>query len=341
MTGTELNSVIIRAGGAVSGTFSLSGPRNFIDDYSTFNSNITLTGDGSNLIINRQTGVMQAVTSNGTANDFFDNIGRINQAVTLGDGDDVFINRTGALLGALRDVVSNTIDLGAGVDVFDMVAGTVNGNVSLGSGNDQAFIRGGNITNTVFGQDGQDHVVWMGGEIIGLDTGADTDFAHFIGLTVTNLKTGLPVNGGLGSDDVLLWTNTVAGDVARYDNWEQFELTDSSELTFDNFSTLTMGDSGTGTGTLAIDETSTVFAGNGTHTVAPFTSGQLVTVYNWGTIDLTNNNTNVTDRFVVQGNYVGQGGNLNLQTFLGTDDSPSDRLVINNGQGSGSTSISV
>ena len=271
---------------------------------------------------------MQGFTSNGSARDFFFNGGRINQAVTLGDGNDVFIN---------RNIVANTIDMGAGVDVFDMEAGTVNGNVSLGSGNDQAFIRNGDITNTVLGQDGEDHVVWTGGTIIGLDTGADTDFAHFIGLTPTNLKTGLPVNGGLGSDDVLLWTNTVGDGVARYTNWELFELTDGSELTFDNFATLTLGDSGTGTGTLAIDETSTVFAGNGTHTVAPFASGQLVAVHNWGTIDLTNNNSNATDRFVVQGDYIGHEGSLNLQTFLGSDDSPSDRLVIDGGQGSGAT----
>lgn len=139
--------------------------------------------------------------------------------------------------------------MGAGNDVFDMVGGTVNGNVLLGSGEDQAFIRDGTITNTVQGQDGNDHVVWSGGEVIGLDMGAGTDFAHFIGLTPINLKTGLPVNGGLGSDDVLLWTNTVGSDVARYTNWEQFELTDSSELTFDNYATLRLGDSGTGTGT--------------------------------------------------------------------------------------------
>jgi autotransporter family porin len=290
MTGTELNSVIIRAGGAVSGTFSLTGPRNFIDNFGTFNSGITLTGDGLNLVVNREAGVMQGVTSDGSARDFFFNNGRINQTVTLGDGDDVFIN---------RNILANVLDMGAGDDVFDMADGTINGNVLLGSGEDQAFIRNGDITNTVQGQDGNDHVVWTGGTIIGLDTGADTDFAHFIGLTPNNLKTGLPVNGGLGADDVLLWTNTVGGDVARYDNWEQFELTDNSELTFDNFATLTLGDSGTGTGTLAIDETSTVFAGNGTHTVASFASGQLVAVHNWGTIDLTNNNTNATDRFVV------------------------------------------
>ena len=54
---------------------------------------------------------------------------------------------------------------------------------------------GGTITNTVFGNEGDDHVVWSGGEIIGLDMGADTDLAHFIGLTPINLKVGLPVNG--------------------------------------------------------------------------------------------------------------------------------------------------
>ena len=31
-----------------------------------------------------------------------------------------------------------------------------------------------------------------------------------------------------------MWTNTVAGDVARYDNWERFEITDNSELTFED-----------------------------------------------------------------------------------------------------------
>jgi autotransporter family porin len=257
MTSTELNSVIQRAGAAVSGTFSLTGPINFIDNFGTFNSGITLSGNGLNLVVNRQTGVMQGVTSNGSAMDFFFNDGRINQAVTLGDGDDVLIN---------RNTISNVIDMSGGDDVFDMVNGTVNGNVSLGPGEDQAFIQNGTITNTVQAQDGDDFVVWMGGEIIGLDMGADTDFAHFIGLTPTNLKTGLPVNGGLGPDDVLLWTNTVGGDVRRYTNWERFIITDGSELTFDNYATLTLGDSGTGTGALAIDETSTVFAGNGTHT---------------------------------------------------------------------------
>lgn len=104
-----------------------------------------------------------------------------------------------------------------------------------------------------------------------------------------------------------------------------------------------MGDSGTGTGSLSIDSSSTVFAGNGTHTVAPFASGQLVAVDNGGTIDLTNGGDSTSDRFVVQGNYVGSDGKLNLQTVLGDDNSPSDQLVISGAgaRGSGSTAINV
>src|SRR5262245_51745981 len=40
-------------------------------------------------------------------------------------------------------------------------------------------------------------------------------------------------------------------------------------------------------------------------------------------------------------NYVGVGGTLRLNTFLGADNSPSDKLVINGGSGTGSTVILV
>ena len=43
----------------------------------------------------------------------------------------------------------------------------------------------------------------------------------------------------------------------------------------------------------------------------------------------------------VRGNYVGAGGSLTVNTQLGDDNSPSDRLVIDGGQASGATPISV
>ena len=75
-----------------------------------------------------------------------------------------------------------------------------------------------------------------------------------------------------GRRDRLTWDNTAGAVVGRYVNWELFELTNGSELTFS--STLTLGDFRTGNGTLSIDPTSTVFAGNGDHRIVPFTGGR-------------------------------------------------------------------
>ena len=43
----------------------------------------------------------------------------------------------------------------------------------------------------------------------------------------------------------------------------------------------------------------------------------------------------------VRGNYLGAGGTIAINTFLGGDGSPSDRLVINDGAGTGNTSVRV
>jgi autotransporter family porin len=172
--------------------------------------------------------------------------------------------------------------------------------------------------------------------------GSDDDRAIFYNLTQANLVTGMPINGGTG-DDVMTWRNTTGDGVYRYLNWEQIELTNGSNMIFSDFSTLTLGDSGSGTGALTIDAASRVSAGNGTHTVAPFDAGDLVTVTNAGTIDLTNSQVTLTDRFVINGNYIGQSGNLNLHTYLDTDDSPSDQLVIqgNGARAAGVTAINI
>ena len=98
-----------------------------------------------------------------------------------------------------------------------------------------------------------------------------------------------------------------------------------------------MGDVGTGTGTLTIDPTSKVFAGAGTHAIVPFTTGQLVTVTNAGTIDLTNGAA--TDSLRITGNYVGNSGIGRLDTVLASDGSPSDLLIIDRGTATGSTRL--
>ena len=235
-------------------------------------------------------------------------------------------------------------------DDIIMIGGAVvvTGNVSGGRGADRITITGGRVNGIVSGEgtlgvqgsdpSHNDIITWSDGFVDGVFGDVGNDLAIFRDLTSAHLPNGLPVEGGT-ENDRLLWDSTRAGDVERYVNWELFELTNGSQLTFS--STLTLGDSGTGTGTLTIDPTSAVFAGDGAHAIVPFTDGQLAQVNNAGAIDLTSGPVATTDSLTITGNYVGESGQLLLHTFLGTDDSPSDELVISSGTGSGTTSILV
>ncbi|WP_132959416.1 autotransporter domain-containing protein [Rhizobium sp. BK251] len=270
----------------------------------TISGSIFLDGGGVNTIVNNSgANIQNGVVASRSSTDFLTNFGLIAVSVSLGAGDDRF-----DLLGG---IVSTGVDLGPGNDTFNWTAGNVTPSITLGAGNDRALLKN---------------------------------------LTSTNLTQGLPVDGGLGSDE-LVWDNTsnvdasaLGDDVSRFTNWEAISLTNGSQLTFTFVNnTLRLGDSGTGSGTLSVDATSTVFAGNRDYAIAPFTAGQLVTVSNAGLIDLTNSMVTTNDRFVVNGNYIGLGGRLNLQTVLASDGAPSDQLVISGAgaSGSGTTSIFV
>ena len=144
----------------------------------------------------------------------------------------------------------------------------------------------------------------------------------------------MPLFDGGGGIDQLNFHNVKT---RPFQNWEAISLANSTELTFDG--DLVLGDSGTGTGTLTVDDTSTVYAGSGGHAVRPFNSGALVEMVNAGRIDLTG--TGAGDVFTVRGNYRGDGGGLYLRTVLGADNSSSDRLVIDGGTATGTTGIGV
>lgn len=144
------------------------------------------------------------------------------------------------------------------------------------------------------------------------------------------------MNGGLGQD-ILTFEGSTSSTGARYLNWETVNLTQGSQLDLND--TLTLGDSATGTGTLNIESGSTLTATQGV--IAPFTAGQLATLNNAGTIDLTQGNTRTNDTLTVQGNYVGNNGQLHVQTAVGADGSASDKLVVNGGTLTGNTAITV
>lgn len=96
------------------------------------------------------------------------------------------------------------------------------------------------------------------------------------------------------------------------------------------------------TGNVTIAPGTSLLAGNGANpTITPFPGGPPITVTNAGTVDLTNGGSPAANSLTIAGNYVGNGGQLNVRSVLGTDGAPSDRLVISGGQASGATGINV
>jgi outer membrane autotransporter protein len=148
------------------------------------------------------------------------------------------------------------------------------------------------------------------------------------------------VSGTGAAPGTLTFDHATANGVAGFTNWSSVNVTNSTQLAMDG--ALTVGTPATGTGTVTIDATSTLLAGNGAHgSIAPLATGQVVQVNNAGTIDLTNGDPPAANTFTIIGNYVGQQAKVVMGTVLGADGSPSDKLVISGGNASGSTLLRV
>lgn len=322
-------------------------------------------GAGTDHILINPNGVIAGDVEQGSGiDDFVMNGGSI-QSLAQGDGLDTFLMTGGTIVGAFEDgdearmtggtigrvdmkLDDNIFDMsggeilgnlvtGFGQDTIILSAGRIGGNVSVSGGNDSVTVSGGEIVGEVRTSFGDDQLQWSGGLIrSAILMGDGTDTALLRNLDETVLATTPSLDGGLGQDS-LTFEATTSGTGARYVNWETVNLSQGSRLDLND--TLVLGDSATATGVLNIDSSSVLTSTQGS--VNPFTAGQLVTLNNSGTIDLTRDNTRTNDSFTVQGNYVGNNGQLRLQTVLGADGSPSDKLVVNGGTLTGNTAIAV
>ncbi|UXN72745.1 autotransporter outer membrane beta-barrel domain-containing protein [Devosia sp. A8/3-2] len=71
-------------------------------------------------------------------------------------------------------------------------------------------------------------------------------------------------------------------------------------------------------------------------------AGSLVQVNNAGVIQMTQLGAlSPTDTLTIRGNYTGIGGSILLDTYLGVDGSPSDKLIISGGLANGLTGIGI
>ncbi|MCC2976595.1 autotransporter domain-containing protein [Sphingomonas sp. PL-96] len=243
--------------------------------------------------------------------------------------------------GTFRSIASApVIDLTGGTQSFTTsgtIAAASPGAIAItGGDNGQAVtVSGGEISGAVVLGRGADTVLMTAGTLTGsLATGEGDDSVTFRGITEANLSGTTSIAGGGvgGGNDVLTFEQSTTAGTRRLTGWNAIHLV-ASTLTSD-------GDVMLAGGTLTIDAASTFLAGGGTNTVIAG-NGSKATVVNAGRIDLTNGASGATDRLVIRGDYVGQSGTLALDTVLGPDGSPSDRLVIDGGAASGRTVIAI
>ncbi|MBV6822973.1 autotransporter outer membrane beta-barrel domain-containing protein [Pseudomonas sp. PD9R] len=322
-------------------------------------------GDGADTL-NISAGQITGAVSQGNGIDNFTMSGGTIASLAQGDSRDFFQMSGGRIVGAFED--GDTARMSGGqigrVDMkldnnrFDMSGGLIDGNLVTGFGTDTIIVSGGRIGGNISVSGGNDSITVTGGEIVGeirTSTGNDTfvwdgggiirsavlmedgnDSATLRNLSESTLAQTPSINGGTGND-LLTFDHTSSAGPDRYINWETVNLSNGSQ--FNLAGNFVLGDSGTGTGIFNIDGSSVLTSTQGS--ITPFTAGRLTTLNNAGVIDLSSGTTSTSDTLTVQGNYSGNNGQLFLQSALGTDGSPSDKLVVNNGILSGNTAITV
>ncbi|WP_211317671.1 autotransporter outer membrane beta-barrel domain-containing protein [Edaphovirga cremea] len=321
--------------------------------------------------VNIQNGIVTGAISQGTGIDDFVMSGGQIGSLAQGDGLDTFTMTSGSIVGAFVDgdaaqmsggtigrvdmrlannifnmsggrIIGNLV-AGFGNDSITLSAGEIGGNISVSGGTDSVIITGGTVQGEVRMSAGNDSFLWEnGGAVNGaILMGEDNDNAVLRGLSAATLSSTPSIDGGTGTDNLTI-DNTIADNPARFIDWENIALNNQSQLIVN--SPLTLGDAVTRTGTLSLDSSSAIVAGGlGASSIQSSDGSDTVTVNNAGTIDLTGGSQSMADSLTIHGNYVGEGSSatLKLQTELGDENSPTDKLIISGGSASGQTGIQV
>ncbi|MDO4238261.1 pertactin-like passenger domain-containing protein, partial [Pseudomonas sp.] len=328
----------------------------------TINGPVTF-GAGEDHILIDAGSILGAVQQGPGIDDFVMNGGRI-ASLAQGDGLDTFLmtggvierefvdgdvaRQTGGTIGRVDmklddnvyemtggEILGNLVT-GFGKDRVDISGtGSVGGNISTSGGDDIITVSGGVIKGEIRASFGNDTFTWRnGGEIrSSILMGDGDDTALLSALDENRLAATSSIDGGLGSDQMTL-DNTTSSTPTRYVGWETVNLNNASR--FDLAGDFFLGDSASNTGAFNIDGSSTLAVSQGA--IRPYTAGQLATLNNAGTIDMTTDNS-ANSSLTVHGNYVGNNGQLWLQSALGDDNSATDKLVVSDGIIGGHTQL--
>ncbi|CAN7158092.1 autotransporter domain-containing protein [Caballeronia sp. LjRoot29] len=320
----------------------------------TFNMNggtvtgLIRQGTGVNTFV-MQAGQVDSVDQGGPQPRFTLNGSRVTGGLTNGGAATITGGRIGSVaLTAVTNTftmsggqVDANVTAGTGDTALTLSGGAIGGAVTLGNGTNAITVTGGSIAQVLASGDGAATFGWLEGGVIGgtVSFGAGGVVATLSNLTDANLAGLSALDGGTGQNS-LTFDHTQISGLGRFTSWESIGLTNGSRLSLDNRG-VSMGDATTQTGLFNIDTTSTLgWNGGGQSAIAMTLPGGLVTLNNAGTIDLTGG-AGPGNSLMVSGNYAGHGGRLLLQSVLGSDNSPSGKLVISQGAATGNTAIGI
>jgi outer membrane autotransporter protein len=311
----------------------------------------------------------------GSGIDHFEMSGGTVAALQQGDGYDTFLMTGGTITGAFVDgdyaeqsggtigrvdmkladnfyylsggqILGNLVT-GFGLDTIVVSGGAIGGNISTSGGNDVIRVSGGSIEGEIRASFGNDTFDWTGGAIFNnVLMGADSDVATLGNLSAATIAAAGNIDGGEGAaagapvaSDTLKFENSSAINDGQFINWETIQLNNGSRLSLSD--NLVLGDATSLTGRLDIDSSSYLIA-SGAANIAPAVAGSRVQVNNAGVIQMTQLGApSPTDTLTIQGNYTGIGGSVLLDTYLGVDGAPSDKLIISGGLANGLTGIGI
>ncbi|MFK4809152.1 autotransporter outer membrane beta-barrel domain-containing protein [Devosia sp. ZW T5_3] len=311
----------------------------------------------------------------GSGIDHFEMSGGTVAALQQGDGYDTFLMTGGTITGAFVDgdyaeqsggtigrvdmkladnfyylsggqILGNLVT-GFGLDTIVVSGGAIGGNISTSGGNDVIRVSGGSIEGEIRASFGNDTFDWTGGAIFNnVLMGADSDVATLGNLSAATIAAAGNIDGGEGAaagapvaSDTLKFENSSAINDGQFINWETIQLNNGSRLSLSD--NLVLGDATSLTGRLDIDSSSYLIA-SGAANIAPAVAGSRVQVNNAGVIQMTQLGApSPTDTLTIQGNYTGIGGSILLDTYLGVDGAPSDKLIISGGLANGLTGIGI
>ncbi|MGA4620946.1 autotransporter outer membrane beta-barrel domain-containing protein [Citrobacter meridianamericanus] len=163
------------------------------------------------------------------------------------------------------------------------------------------------------------------------------DYGEFVSRHYTGAETNITNAGSLnGVIQLTSGKDTFINEVTGVWNVREWSDSDRDGIR-DTIAPVATSDFGGGT-TELINRGQIILAANSDGTPNDALFQNLNTFKNQGRLTLANGVAG--DRFIIGGDYIGDQGVIELDTHLGSDDSPSDRVIIN-GSTSGQTYLSV